>query len=298
MLNSRWLETFVTLADEGSFTRAAIRLNMTQPGVSQHLKKLEHSVGVPLIQRIGKTIIVTDAGDAIYDPGRQRLADEEKLLEIIGEDFPDVGPVGIGCSGSFATLLYAQLIPRILAAAELQIELRSAPHSDIVESVTNGHLDIGVISHNPGSETLVGHTIGYEDLCLITAKSVASDEPDFTMLEALGFIGHPDGQRYAEMLMPKNFRAYKGFSKMRLRGFVNQMTQIPVPVAAGAGYTILPRSGIDSFPDFNALSIARLKHPIRQELWVFQRAGRRMPDRCRWAITEIKRLADSLTTST
>ncbi len=298
MLNSQWLKTYVTLADEGSFTQTAILLNMTQPGVSQHLKKLELSVGVPLVQRIGKKIILTDAGRTIYELGRRRFAEENKILESIGEDLPDVGCVGIGCSGSFATLLYAQLMPKIVAAQELQIELRAAPHSDIVDSVINGQLDIGVINYAPDSEALNGQQIGHEDLCLITPKSVRSDTPNFSELQALGFIGHPDGQRYAEMLMPENFNGFTGFSKMRLRGFVNQITQIPTPVAAGAGYTILPRSGIDSFSDYKALSIARLRRPVRHELWVIHRAGRLLPARCFWAIKEIQKLADRLSVIT
>ena len=61
MLNATWLETFTTLAEEGHFTRAAQRLNMTQPGVSQHLRKLEQQLGQRLIARDGKAFTLTAA---------------------------------------------------------------------------------------------------------------------------------------------------------------------------------------------------------------------------------------------
>jgi len=54
VLNASWLETFTTLCDIGHFTRTADRLAMTQPGVSQHIRKLEQQVGQPLILREGK----------------------------------------------------------------------------------------------------------------------------------------------------------------------------------------------------------------------------------------------------
>ena len=70
MLNAQWLETFVTLCETGHFTRAAEQLNMTQPGVSQHLQKLEAQIGQSLISRQGKSFSPTPAGEAVLEPAR------------------------------------------------------------------------------------------------------------------------------------------------------------------------------------------------------------------------------------
>ncbi len=294
MLNATWLETFTVLAEEGSFTRTATRLNMTQPGVSQHVRKLEDAVGTNLVQRVGKTIVLTDAGLALRDLGLRRRAEEEQLRERIGDDAPDSGAVGIGCSGSFAALLYPRLMPRLAAAPTLEVTLRAAPRSDVIEAVAAGHLDIGVVSRDPRHPRLAARQIGHEDLCLVTPAASRLRRPDLAALEALGFIDHPDGVGYAEMLMPMNFKEFRGAGSLRRRGFVNQITQIPAPVAAGAGYTILPRSGIDAFARAKDLCIADLAHPARQDLWLIQRAGRTLPARCRWAEQEIERLAQRL----
>ena len=66
MLNATWLDTFTTLCETGHFTRAAERLNMTQPGVSQHLRKLEAQLGQSLIAREGKSFTLTAAGEAVF----------------------------------------------------------------------------------------------------------------------------------------------------------------------------------------------------------------------------------------
>lgn len=294
MLNATWLQTFITLAREGSFTRTAALLNMTQPGVSQHLKKLESALGAELMQRIGKAVVLTDAGRAVRDLGLRRLAEEEALYEQIGKDASDVGPVGIGCSGSFATLLYPRLMPWIVASPDLVVTLQAAPQADVIESVAVGQLDIGVINCDPQHTQLTAQKIGHEDLCLITPATPGSKLLDFSALQVMGFIDHPDGANYAEMLMPGNFPDFKGADALHRRGFVNQITQIPAPVAAGAGYTILPRSGIDSFTDIGKLCIAPLPHLVRQGLWLIHRAGREMPLRCRWVEDEINAVADKL----
>lgn len=295
MLNATWLQTFITLASEGNFTRTAARLNMTQPGVSQHLKKLESEVGAELMQRIGKKVVLTDAGRAVRDMGLRRLTEEDALREQIGKDAPDVGPVSIGCSGSFATLLYPRLMPRIVAAPDLSVTLQAAPQTDVIERVTRGHLDIGIINQDPQNRQLAALKIGFEDLCLITAAALAPGPLSFNDLQAMGCIDHPDSATYAELLMQDNFPDFKGADSLRRRGFINQITQIPAPVAAGAGYAILPRSGVDSFSDPEKLYVVPLTRPVRQELWLIHRAGRQMPLRCRWVENEISTLAGQLT---
>ena len=59
MLNATWLDTFVTLTETGHFTHTAERLNMTQPGVSQHLRKLERQVGHALIAQEGTSFTLS-----------------------------------------------------------------------------------------------------------------------------------------------------------------------------------------------------------------------------------------------
>ena len=67
MLNPIWLNTFKTLVDVGHFTKTAELLHMTQPGVSQHINKLEAACGYPLIKRFNKKFELTIYGRKVYD---------------------------------------------------------------------------------------------------------------------------------------------------------------------------------------------------------------------------------------
>ncbi|WP_370196074.1 MULTISPECIES: LysR family transcriptional regulator [Aurantimonas] len=89
MLNAQWLETFTTLCETGHFTRAASRLAMTQPGVSQHLRKLEEQLGERLVTRDGKSFSLTPAGEAVLAVGRARRVEEQALRTAILRDDAD-----------------------------------------------------------------------------------------------------------------------------------------------------------------------------------------------------------------
>lgn len=71
MLNPLWLKTFITLIETGHFTRTAERLFMTQPGVSQHIKKLEQACGHPLIERNNKSFEITQQGKMLFDYAKE-----------------------------------------------------------------------------------------------------------------------------------------------------------------------------------------------------------------------------------
>lgn len=279
MLNALWLNTFVTLCDEGHFTRAAQRLNMTQPGVSQHLRKLEQQIGQPLISRDGKQFVPTPAGEAVLKLGRQRQSDETALRHSLLSDAVDAGKITLACSGSVALLLYPHLITQMQSAPNLHIHVEAAPQARIIEGVLGGNFNLGITDHAPESPRLSALKIGRDALCLVLPKA-ANPDPDFATLQTLGFIDHPDGAAYADTLLAANFpNEYKSFDQLHTRSYINQIGQIPAPVAAGIGYTILPRSGIDAFAARNELRIIELKSPVRHDLWLIHRRARALPAR-------------------
>jgi DNA-binding transcriptional LysR family regulator len=271
MLNATWIETFTTLAEEGHFTRAAQRLNMTQPGVSQHLRKLEAQLGQPLIAQDGKRFALTPAGESLLALGRARRAEERALRATISRDDPDVGTLRIACSGSFALLFYPRAIALMRAAPRLSIHVEAAPQGTVREGVLDGRFDLGVIAEDPRHPRLAAEHIGREELCLVLPAE--SPEPRrLADLDALGMIDHPDGARYANDILALNFPdSYHGADRLVLRSHVNQIGQIPAPVAAGLGYTLLPRSGLAGFAEADRLRIAALPRRRHHELWSITR---------------------------
>ncbi|TPE46514.1 LysR family transcriptional regulator [Amaricoccus solimangrovi] len=279
MLNALWLETFVTLCETAHFTRAAAALNMTQPGVSQHIRKLEAQVGEALLSRDGKSFTPTPAGEAVLAIGKRRRDEDRELRRTLRHDDPDAGQVSVACSGSIALLLYPRFLALMADAPALLLMLEAAPEARVVEGVAEGRFDLGIISHPPAHPRLEGESVGQDELCLILPRGAAAPV-SLAELEALGFVAHPDGFAHADELLGANFPDdYPGAERLAWRSFINQIGQIPAPVARGIGYTILPRSGVDTYPERDRLCIVPLPRPVRHDLWLIQRRNRQLPAR-------------------
>lgn len=275
MLNATWLNTFTTLCEIGHFTRSAEVLGMTQPGVSQQLRKLEAQVGKPLIVQDGKSFTPTPAGEALFKVGLARRRQESELKELVQRDDPGVGEVRIGCSGSFAMWLYPHLLERLRTAPDLALHLTAAPQGDVTRGLVRGELDLGILATRPQQPQLEAKKIMREELCLVVPKSMQTQEVGLADLNKLGFVAHPDGYEYADEILGRNFaKEYQGSDHLRTRTSVNQIGQILTPVAEGLGFAILPRSGVDAFARRGDVSILDLPIKHHQDLWLIFRRGR------------------------
>jgi len=261
-LNSQWLRSFTVLCEEGHFTRAAERLNMTQPGMSQHIAKLEQQLGKSLIERDTPGFVLTDAGEKTLSMARARWREEREFLESLEDDAEDRGVVSVACSGSFAMLLYPRLIAWMAEAPEISALLTAASEDSIASGVLAGTYDVGIVADAPRHPRLASEQLGPEPLDLILPLEWEGRLPEFEDLQALGLVNHPDGALYADAVLGANFASeYCGAESLRVRSFVNQIGQIPAPVAQGVAYSILPRSGVLAFPEREKLSIAPFPQP-------------------------------------
>lgn len=256
-LNSHWLRSFTVLCEEGHFTRAAERLNMTQPGMSQHIAKLEQQLGKSLIERDTPGFVLTDAGEKTLAMARARWREEREFLDSLEDEDEDRGVVSAACSGSFAMLLYPSSIAWMAEAPEISARLTAAPEESIVSGVLAGTYDVGIVGDVPRHPRLASEHLGPEPLDLILPLKWEGRPLEFEDLQALGLVQHPDGALYADAVLGANFASeYRGTESLRVRSFVNQIGQIPAPVAQGLAYSILPRSGVLAFPQREKLSIA------------------------------------------
>ncbi len=296
MLNARWLETFVAVCEDGNLTRTAERLHMTQPGVSQHLKKLEDQLGTALLKRTGKSFTLTPAGEKLREIGISRQREERQLLDALLDDDPDMGTVSIACSGSFASRLHPRLLSLAISRPDLVLCLEAAPQATILRGVSDGQLDLGILNEKADHPRISSEPIGQEEICLVLPANAGPDMPSFEELEARGFIAHPDGANLANLLFSPNYpEQFTGGDRLRIRGQVNQIGQILAPVAQGIGYSILPRSGLETFAECHKVLAIRTPTPVFQELWLVHRKGRQLASRTEAPIDIIKDIARALT---
>lgn len=101
MLDLHQLRVFITAAECLNFSLAARLLHMSQPSVSQNIQQLEATIGKPLFTRIGKRLIISDAGSALLPMARQLVELSLHAESLVGSEEMDlVGELEIGCSTS------------------------------------------------------------------------------------------------------------------------------------------------------------------------------------------------------
>src|SRR5262245_33472926 len=107
------LEFFVTVVEEGSFSKAAERVFRTQPAVSIAIRRLEEEIGAPLFERSQKTPALNEVGRLVYDYAKRILALRDQALDVVTElKSLERGRVRIGANES--TSLY--LLPHLILA--------------------------------------------------------------------------------------------------------------------------------------------------------------------------------------
>ncbi len=291
MLNSLWLKTFVKLTQTGHFTRTATRLGMTQPGVSQHLKKLEQQIGAPLITKIGKGFELTREGELLLAYALKASRQEAELREAIQWDDPSNGEIRIACSGAMALYLYPRLLEHQKRHSGLLLKIEVAPNQRSLQLLQDNEVDLCIVTQQVKQPALQQRHIGDEPLCLVVPASFSKSTVSRVDLDALGFIDHPDGQHYAERLLTPNLSDLEASaSNLRVTGYINQLSQILVPIALGLGYTVLPETAIRSFEEQDKIRVLQLKTQVSDPLYLTTKVHRILPARYDWFRQEIKRL--------
>jgi DNA-binding transcriptional LysR family regulator len=172
----RQLEVFLAVARAGSFRRAAERLHLTQPALSQHVGELERGLGARLLDRRGRTVALTEAGRILEDHALRVFATLASAQEAIA-DLEGGGRGSLVVGASTTPGLY--LMPALMGAFEreqagISVDLRIANSRVIEEQVRANELDLGVVGGHglgPGEECLAAGML--DELVLIVAPDHA-----------------------------------------------------------------------------------------------------------------------------
>lgn len=277
MINPVFLRTFMHLVKTNHFTRTAEHLHMTQPGVSQHIKKLEQHLGTPLLHRFGKSFELTSAGELLYQFGVQQVEAESELQQKLAGDDPHTGVCRLACSGSMAMQLYPDLLTLQKRFGGLTFSVEAAPKTAIIERIKANHADLGIVTQSVNDPLLDSEYLGKDTLCLVIPQN---SEASWHTVKTLGFINHPDGHHYASRVLETNFPDdFNGMSQIPESGYINQLSQILLPVAQGLGFTVIPKSSLDAFPFPDQLQSASLSAPVVEEVYLLTKKHRPLPKR-------------------
>ncbi|HET7627617.1 MAG TPA: LysR family transcriptional regulator [Bacillales bacterium] len=145
-MDFRHLRYFVTIAREGQITRAAKKLHMAQPPLSQQLKQLEEELGVLLIERNGRKMELTKAGEVLLEKAETLLHQMEETVKEVKETGHGLrGTLSIGCVKS----CFAPMPERIRAFRKkyplVTFHLRSGDSFRMAENLRNREIELAIV---------------------------------------------------------------------------------------------------------------------------------------------------------
>jgi DNA-binding transcriptional LysR family regulator len=245
-MDLRHLRYFTTVAAEGSFSRAAEKLNIAQPPLSRQIQQLEEELGVRLLDR-GRPITMTEAGRYLFDQGLQVLQRVEEMRAMttrIGKRMVLQFNIGFVASTLYDTL--PELIRDFrIQAPDVEVQLLEMTTLEQISALKDGRIDVGFGRLRFDDDALVRAVLREEGLCVAVGATHAplaqGRKPKLADLEAEPLILYPKAPRpsYADQVLA--FYREAGVTP-RIGMEVRDVQTALGLVASGVGICVVPAS--------------------------------------------------------
>lgn len=278
-MDLRELRYFRAIAECGTFSRAAARLNVAQPALSRQVKKLEHELGVELLRRNTRGVVPTEAGRALL----QRTASLEQDLGATRRYVSAMaarmtGTLSVAVQSPVSLFLLPQLVKEYRSRYPgVTLHLREGYSGDIMEAMIAGQVDIAIVDKPSHPHVdLVARPLWIETFSLVgpPGAPATSREPgavaSFADLAQLAIIV-PSRRHVVRRLLDAAFerRSLKFQPLFEADGAL----MIFEMVKEGLGYTVMPNCTCHPFVTKGELSSIPIRPAIRRPISIVTRAA-------------------------
>jgi LysR family hydrogen peroxide-inducible transcriptional activator len=294
-LELRQLEYFAAICKEMHFSRAAENLCTTQSNLSQQIKFLENELGLPLFDRIGKRITLTDAGKILLEQSQNIFEHVDYAKRAISDlKKMEGGRLDIGILPGDGDLLFdSLLIDFHKTYPKLSISVTET--MDVYEQVLNGTRDLGVttVPIKP-DERITIIPLFHEEFAL----AIQSDHPlaksktiPFDQLQQLKMVMFGSGHQITKVI--QSYCHEKGFA-IDTPIVISTLSTLLSLVGQGIGASILPRMLLDYMNDENIVAVKLLNPTPSQDICILYRTDKYMGQAAKLFIKELQSFLQSV----
>ncbi len=280
------IEILCKIIDRGSFSKAAESLNLTQPTLTEHIKSLEEYLGIPLLDRLGREVTPTKAGEILYEYAQKilRLVEqaEQHLRSLQGEL---KGELAIGAS----TIPGEFLLPRLFKSFRehfpgILIRLNISDTRKVVEEVRENRLELGVVGAKIESAKLEYIRFIDDELVLVGPAASPWSKEKLVSLEKLKqipFVLREEGS--ATRLTMERALKKKGMegAELKVVALLGSTAAVIEAVKGGLGCSILSRRAVQGELAHGTLRDMKIKGiMITRDFYLVLRRGKARSPMC------------------
>ncbi len=273
------LRTFLEVAKQSSFSRAGQKVFRSQSAVSAQIRQIESEYGERLLDRSGKTVRLTPAGEVFREYAQRMLSLRDESLRAVADHGND--PRGVLALGANeATCLY--VLPNVFAEylrlyPSVQVSIYRNFSHKILERLDSGAIDVGIVTLPVKMPMLKVRTIFRDRLVLMVSADnplAQHDKVPISMVVEQPVILPRTG--FTRRIMDKLFRPYR--DKLHVRMELPSIGMIKSFVAAGLGVSLISESfARDEVQSGKVKLIALKDNELSRELGLAYRRNRSLP---------------------
>jgi len=228
------LQTFIMIADTGSFTRAAEEVHRTQSAVSMQMRRLEERIGKALFEKDGRTNKLTEEGERLLSYARRMIHLNRETLAAF-DDRRLEGTIRIGTPDDYADRFLPEIMARFSRSnPRVELTVICEPTFNLVEHIKRGHLDLALVTHDDAKGQ--SEVVRREPLLWVGSANHATHEQEILPLA----FGRPpgSGRRAACDVLDEMNREY------RILFTSWSATVITAAVLSGLAISVLPECAL------------------------------------------------------
>jgi DNA-binding transcriptional LysR family regulator len=279
-MDTRQLAAFCAVVERRSFSQAAEQLGVTQPAVSLQIRSLEKRLGLQLLDRSGRRVEPTEAGQRLYRSAQRLLALEEQLLAELGGDAEGelTGRLEIGAStGPGGTV-----IPVVLAEFQklhpgVHVALAVSDTQHVVEQVARREVELGVVGASRRHRGVVFEPFFRDEVVLAVPRGHRFADSSVSLEELKGepLVLMQEGAGVRQVIEEELRVAGVRLRDLDVRLELGLQESARSAVVGGYGVTFISRSAIEADIAAGTVAVARVEglEPSR-EISLVRSAGR------------------------
>lgn len=236
-LNYHHLRYFREVAHAGNLTQTAERLNVSQSSVSVAIKQLEHRLGQPLFERVGRRLELTEVGRIALDHADRIFDTGQELVQTLSRAGSSLPPLRVGALSTLSRNFQLRFLkPAIDAGAE--VVLRSGTEEALLDGLRTLSLDVVLSTEPPrgGSTALIAHKLAEQPVGL------------HGKLSEMAYATLPNLLRGGRFIVPTESSIRSGFVSLaagmgiepRIIADVDDMAMVRLLAREGAGIAVAP----------------------------------------------------------